>query len=88
MILSVRILTWCPKSGQPKSRVKIRTVQIWTWHRGVYKYVERELEEHQVQTAGFLRKLLFIRDHHVVRLNNAGFIREEFETHFYDIYTN
>ena len=32
----------------------------------VYRYVERKAEENQMQAAGFLRKLLFLPDNHLV----------------------
>jgi hypothetical protein len=54
----------------------------------VDRYVERKGEEHQVQAAGFLRELLFIRDDYLVLSNNVGFTSEELETFINDICTN
>ena len=48
--------------------------------RAVDLYVERKVEEHQIQEADFLRELLFIRDDHLVLSNTVGFTREELES--------
>ena len=59
-------------------------VSINCWHkkwcivnvrRAVDQYVERKVEEHQMQSADFLRELLSVRDDHLVLSNDAGFIR-------------
>jgi len=43
----------------------------------VDQYAERKVEEHQMQAADFLRKLVFVRDNHLDLSNNVDFNREE-----------
>ena len=54
----------------------------------VDRYVERKVVEHQMQTAGPLCELLFIRDDHLVLPNNVGFTCEEHTTYISSICTN
>ena len=56
--------------------------------RSVGQYVERKVEEHQIQVADFLYESLFIPDDHLVLSNDVGFIREELQSFIDYICTN
>jgi len=45
------------------------------------------IEERQVQTVSFLRKLILLRDNALVMSNNLGFSREELNVFINDICT-
>jgi len=62
------------------SEVKVRCV--------VERYCERKIAEQQMQVAGFLRKLVFIRDSRLVFSNNVSFTREEIETFIGELCNN
>ena len=56
--------------------------------RAVDQYVERKVEEHQMQAADFHRELLFVHDDHLVLSNDVGFSREELQALIDYICTN
>jgi len=45
--------------------------------RAVDQYVERKVEENQMQAADFLCELLYVQDNHLVFSNNVDFNCEE-----------
>jgi len=47
------------------------------FRRAVDQYAERKVQEYQMQAADFLREIFFVRDDHLVLLNNVDFNREE-----------
>jgi len=64
-------------SGKFNVSISNICVGVVNVRRAVHQYAEIKVKEHQMQVADFLRKLLYVRDDHLVLSNNVDFNREE-----------